>query len=302
MELDVARIYDRMPEEMQSRARKWYYLLDPRRSWEDRIKPETTTDEFIDRFFEDEAEFRAFETEFFEGPVPEVMQRAAEDIPDEYSIYDAHRDECLKYYALIRKLRPSTVVETGVYNGVSTCTILAALAGNDQGTLHSVDYSQTLSEKVHEGRAELDPTTARQFTRERPSCAEPNGHILVPGKDPGWLVPNQYRDRWEYTPGRSRELLPQVLDQVDAVDFFLHDSEHSTACMLFEFELVWHSLSPGGLMVSSHVDWNDAFEQFAEERSCKNGLISFHYLGYRESEDPIPCSTGYIRNPPRDDR
>lgn len=302
MELDVEGLYDRMPEEVQSTARKWYYLLDPRRSWEDRIKPETTTDAFIDRFFEDEAEFRALETEFSEGPIPGIMRSAAEEIPEEYTIYDAHRDECLKYYTLIRKLEPSTLVETGVYNGVSTCTMLAALQENGHGRLHSIDYSKTLSRQVHEDGLSLDQTTARQFTRERPSCAEPDGHILVPGREPGWLIPDRFRDRWTYTAGRSRETLPQVIDRLDAVDFFVHDSEHSTACMLFEFELVWPLVSPGGLMISSHVDWNDAFETFAEERPCEEGLISFHYLGYRESEDPIPCSTGYLRKPTASDR
>lgn len=302
MELDIDRFYGRMPDEMQTVAQKWFYILDPRRSWAERTKPDATHEVFVERFFEDEDEFQRYETEFFEGQVPEAIGDAVEEVPDGYTVFDAHRDECLKYYALIRKFRPDTLVETGVYNGVSTLSILAALHENDRGTLYSIDDSVRISRQVRADDSTLDPATERHFTRERPSCAEPRGYILPPGEEPGWLVPDDFRHRWELTVGRSQEELPGVLDGLDGVDFFLHDSEHSTACMLFEFELAWASLNPGGMIFTSHVDWNDAFETFAEERPCDHGLVSFHYFGYREHEDPIPCSTGYIRKPTADER
>jgi hypothetical protein len=296
MELDIDRLYGRMPEGMQTVAQKWFYILDPRRSWAERRKPDATHDAFVERFFEDESEYRRYESEFLEGPVPDAIWEGIEEIDDEYTVFDAHRDECLKYYALVRKFRPDRLVETGVYSGISTLSLLAALEENDHGRLYSVDDSEHVTAAVRNG-SETD--IERHYTRERPSCAEPEGYLLPPGKEPGWLVPENLRDRWELTTGRSRAELPELLARLDGVDFFLHDSEHSAARMFFEFELAWESLEPGGMIWSSHVDWNDAFETFAEERPCERGLVAFHYFGYRDHEDPTPCSTGYIRKPDR---
>ena len=299
MELDIEHIYDRMPDEMQSAARKWYYVLDPRRSWSERTKPDRTHREFVDRFFDGESEFEAYRSEFFESPVPDAIVDAVEGAPDGYGVYDAHRDECVKFYALVRKLQPDSVVETGVYNGVSTASILAALDRNGHGRLHSIDRSERISrERRNEnGEPPIDRTSTDHLTRDRPSCAEPNGYILPPGKSPGWIVPEGIRDRWSLTRGRSQKKLSEVLADVGTVDIFLHDSEHSTACMLYEFESAWTSLTTGGLILSSHIDWNDAFETFVRERQCEHGLVSFHYLGYRDHESQLPCSTGFIRNP-----
>ncbi|MFC6976836.1 class I SAM-dependent methyltransferase [Halomicroarcula sp. GCM10025709] len=294
MDIDINRIYDRMPEEMQSSAQRWFYVLHPRRSWAQRIRPETAHDAFVDRFFDDEAEFERYQREFFESSLPEHITGEIDAIDDEYDVYDAHRDECLKYYALVRKFQPGTIVETGVYSGVSTTTILAALAENGHGHLRSIDCSAGLR------AGETDPehrARQRQFSRDRPSCAEPTSHILPPGKEPGWLIPDHLRDRWTLTQGSSRTELPAVVADTASIDLFFHDSAHTLSRMLFEFECVWDVLEPGGLIVSNHADWNDAVDTFAEEHRCEHGDLSFHYLGYRETEEPIPCRTAYIRKP-----
>lgn len=297
MEIDINSLYDRMPEEVQSTAQRWFYTLHPQRSWSQRRRPDTAHERFVDRFFDDEEEYQQYQQEFFDGIVPEAVGDAVESVSDEYDVYDAHRDESLKYYTLVRKFEPEVLVETGVYSGVSTTSILAALRENGHGKLYSIDNSEGLSDDESTAAlAESDVDLHSTYTRARPSCGEARSHILPPGKSAGWIVPEVLYDQWDLLRGRSQELLPALMSELNEIDFFLHDSEHTTACMLFEFELAWTFLASEGLILSAHVDWNDAFETFVSERPCEYGDVSFHYLGYREYEDPVPCRTAYIQN------
>ena len=289
-------MYDRVPEGMRPLARKWFYLLDPRLSWRKRRKVDRTTELFVEQFFDDQAEFDAYASEFYESGIVDICESAAESVPNERMIYDAHKDECLKLFALIRKRRPEVLIETGVYHGVSTVSMLLALAANDTGTLHSIDDSYTLDPDAdildpNVGRGEVDPH--RQ--RARPSCAEAGTHALPPEKEPGWIIPEDLTDRWSVTRGDVRRELPRLLEETREIDLFFHDSGHAASGMLFEFELAWEWLRPQGVLLSPHVGWNDAFETFVAERPCENGLASFDYNG-REHYD-YPCSMGFAIKP-----
>lgn len=298
----MERLYATLPDWLQPHVRKWYYLLNPRLSWLDRRKPDAVDESFVRRFFDDRAEFERYRDEFLAGPIGDICATAAERAPEGHTIFDAHREDCMKHYALVRKREPDVVVETGVYNGVSTASILLALAANDRGRLHSIDNSRALRAGLGDAESADGATTdreldgrARHYRRERPSCAEPGGARLVPDREPGWIVPDRLRDRWALTAGRSQRELPRLLADLGGIDVFLHDSEHSVSGMLFEFDLAYEWLRPGGLVLSSHVEWNDAFETFVEERDCEHGLTTFHYLGYEGER--VPCSTGYVVKP-----
>lgn len=293
----IDRLYDALPERARPLAKQGYYLLHPAMSWRKIRKVDRVTASFVDRFFDDEAEYERYRREFFEGRIVEICKRAQSSMPDDESIYDAHRDQCAKLYALIRKRKPRTVVETGVYHGVSTTSTLLALDRNDRGTLHSIDNSYT-REAVDRGASADRGTSADRgmsidpsWRRARPSCAEAGTHVLPPETEPGWIVPDDLRARWELVDGRPRRALDPLLRDVGETDVFVHDSEHSTSGMLFEFELAWEWLAPGGVLLSSHVDWNDGFETFVADRRCEHGIASFEYNG-REDYD-LPCSVGY---------
>ena len=60
--------------------------------------------------------------------------------------------------------------------------------------------------------------------------------------------------------------MPKLLNEVEDIDLFIHDSEHSTPCMLFEFELAWEHLADGGVLIADDIHWNDAFEEFVSTR------------------------------------
>lgn len=282
------RVYTRLPERLQPVAQKWYYIVNPYLSWDYRKKPVEVDESFIDRFFEDESEFNQYSQEFIQSDVNDICMRAERSLPDGYTIFDAHRKDCLKYYTLVRKRKPSVLVETGVYSGVTTLSLLLALEQNETGTLHSIDFSSHLRDP---GGADVS-NRREYYERNRPSCSEPGSSRLPPGKEPGWIVPDRLEPYWSFIEGSSARELPLLLSDLDHIDFFVHDSEHSTARMLFEFELAWEWLTPGGMILSSHIQWNDAFETFTTEHDCEHGLSTFHYLGYEGEK--IPCSTGYI--------
>jgi predicted O-methyltransferase YrrM len=87
--------------------------------------------------------------------------------------------------------------------------------------------------------------------------------VIPPGKEPGWMVPAELRERWQLVLGRSQDELPPLLERVGEIDFFMHDSEHSYECMSFEFEAAWNSLRPGGAIVADDVTVNSAWDEFA---------------------------------------
>lgn len=286
VESRLARSYGRLPDAVQPLAKHGYYLLHPLRSWRKIRKVDRTTAAFVDRYFESDDEFEAYSREFFEGRIVDVCREASAAVGDDHSIYDAHRDECRKLYALVRKLEPDTVVETGVYHGVSTTSMLLALDENGAGTLHSIDASPL---------PDAPDRSGAKRERRRPSCAERGTQTLPQGREPGWIVPEDLRDRWELTVGRPRRELPPLLADLGGVDLFFHDSEHSASGMLFEFVLAWEWLAPGGVILSCHVDWNDAFDTFVAEYPAEPGRASFEYSG-REGY-PEPCTCAYALKP-----
>jgi predicted O-methyltransferase YrrM len=155
--------------------------------------------------------------------------------------------EGLRLYAALRRLRPRVAVETGVCNGVSTAFLLSALAANGEGELYSIDLPEFA------GR-EYEPGT---FWDGK------GGAVIPAGKEPGWMVPERLRGRWHLLLGRSQEELPQLLERLRTIDFFLHDSEHSESCMRFEFDAAWAALRDGGVLAADDVNANEAFAGFA---------------------------------------
>jgi hypothetical protein len=126
-------------------------------------------------------------------------------------------------HAMIRLERPIHVLETGVADGVSSYVMLAALALNGEGTLHSTDI--------------------------RP--------------DAGVLVEDASRwDRFlldRRFPARS---LATYVSSLPDLDLFVHDSLHRRSWHLRELRLAYERLRPGGILASDDVDSSFAFRDF----------------------------------------
>jgi Methyltransferase domain len=135
-------------------------------------------------------------------------------------------------YVICRALKPEVVIETGVASGMSSAYILKALDDNAKGRLYSIDLPNADSEEL----------LGKVLT------------TLPDGRESGWLVPPWLRGRWTLKIGKSSDILPDIMKEIDKVDIFLHDSEHSFENMMFEFQTVWPKLKSGGLILSDDVD------------------------------------------------
>lgn len=138
-------------------------------------------------------------------------------------------------WCVTRHLRPINVVETGVARGITSRFILEAFAANHEGHLWSIDLPPL-------GRPDLQ------------------GQI-------GAAVPSTLRSRWSYVKGSSRRRLPGLLNALDEIDLFVHDSRHSARNVLYELERVRAALRPGGLLVIDDVDLNCGLHRYHERHA-----------------------------------
>ncbi|MBN8872417.1 MAG: class I SAM-dependent methyltransferase [Rhodospirillales bacterium] len=135
-------------------------------------------------------------------------------------------------WTLIRFMRPTTVVETGVAHGMTSRFILEGLERNGEGRLWSIDLPP------------INPVTRQEV---------------------GVAVATEtLRRRWTYIAGTSRRRLPVLLDRLGQVDLFIHDSMHSGRNVAFEMETAWPRLRAGGAMVVDDIDLNPSFGRFVE--------------------------------------
>lgn len=237
--------------------------------------PSFSDDEFIETFFDSTDEYQGYKEEFRHGRQSELREAATEryrELTGSDNVVGIDFEVGLKYYALVRKLKPTTIVETGVCNGVSTLCLLMALSENGTGTLHSVDYPYFADEPLSEFRAE--------------TFDEYGGAAIPADKEPGWIIPDDLTTDWELYTGKSQRVLPEILTKFDDIDVFIHDSEHSAPCMMFEYELAWEWLNDGGLLISDDISWNDAFDIFTTVRSPElHGRIA-ETVGYSYKSPP----------------
>ena len=148
-------------------------------------------------------------------------------------------------YLLVRRIRPSYVLETGVDQGVSSTFVLEALRENGHGTLVSVDIG--------------GPTEA--------------------GRPVGWVVPPELRDRWDLRLGPAEQVLPTIDRKLD---LFLHDSLHTYDHMMFEFAWAEPHLPPGSLLMSDDIGCNASYLDFLERSAGRWRSLSNSTIGLAE--------------------
>lgn len=161
-------------------------------------------------------------------------------------------------YRLVRLYKPETVIETGVYRGISTSFILQALEDNGSGTLYSIDLPMA---KYYDDRGNLDysPLSKRENT--------------------GFCVPYRLKKRWNLILGDSKEELPKLLKKLGNIDFFYHDSEHKYNTMMWEYETVFPYFNKLSIISSDDISWNGAFCDFCQAHELKPFLVKSKF-GY----------------------
>ncbi len=139
-------------------------------------------------------------------------------------------------YVVVRVLQPKIMVETGVANGKSSALILRAMQKNGLGRLYSVDLPTFEGASPDIGRGTI-----------------PRGH------QPGWLVPETLKPRWNLSIGDAADVLPKLQAEVPAIDIFFHDSLHTYEHMSFELETAKKWLRRPGAVLCDDVRENEAF-------------------------------------------
>jgi len=257
-----------------------------------------TEEHFIDRFFDSRNEYENIVGELYSSDIPELLVNAEDEFPNRYELYDGNRQICERYFAYIRKHKPEIVVESGVHNGVSTLLVLFALSLNGSGTLYSVSHpdesKHARPQTFDEFKGEYNFSEVTPAARGRPSCAEPGSYGVPENKEIGWIVPDEYRDRWEHHVGDPVTVLPSLLEELGTIDLFIHDSHHSISDMLFEFTLAFGWLQDGGAIFSHHICWNEAFSTFIQEHDCEFGFIDVDLASGNAQRYTILRCAGYI--------
>ena len=151
---------------------------------------------------------------------------------------------------------PEVVVETGVASGRSSTAILTALAENNKGRLYSIDLPH-----FYDGH---EPT----YKRTSEGNDELQGYVPK-GKEPGWLVPKEYRDRWELILGDSNVELKKLVERLPQIDLFYHDSEHTYKTMMYEFDATWEKIGSEGYLLADDIRWNDSWKDFLAKHTGK---------------------------------
>lgn len=198
---------------------------------------------FVERFFSSAEEYEEFVQEFQEMNVMELVKDARQEhrkLTGHGRFAAINRYTPSRLYALVRKLQPDIVVETGVCNGVSTWITLHALEQNGRGELRSVDY--------------------------------PDSERIPNGRDPGWIIPDDLRGRWELTMGLSQAELPGVIDDLDSIDLFLSDTKASI--LDEELDIVWPKLSDGAVIIADDVHKSGVFAEVTKRRPVDSGYLA----------------------------
>ena len=148
-------------------------------------------------------------------------------------------------YSIVRTVRPTLVLETGVSIGVSTAVLLAALDRNGCGHLHSVDIDSDV------GRVARAGNTDRWTLHVHPH---------VGGEDS----------------------MRRLVAELGSIDVYYHDSGHSWLWQTFEYETAIPATT--SLVLSDDVDASWAFADHCAPRGIRPvALVETNkvFAGYR---------------------
>jgi predicted O-methyltransferase YrrM len=171
---------------------------------------------------------------------------------------------CVMFYTLVRIHKPQIVVETGGTPGKSSAFILRALEKNELGELYTLD---------------LPPT--REVALQN---IEQSLHRAVPrGMSSGWIIPDWLRMRHHPVLGSTRDTLKPLLEDLEEIDVFMHDSDHAYDYMRFELQTAYPYIRQGGLLLCDDIQIHTAFADFANLANRPYCVYIERFGGLRKS-------------------
>ena len=137
-------------------------------------------------------------------------------------------------YFLTRYTRPEVVVETGVAAGFSSMAFLSAMERNGTGRLYSSDFPYFRADN-------------------------PEDYV-------GILVPAELRTNWTLLLKGDEVNLPQILAQIDHIDFYHYDSDKSYAGRRYGMDVVAAKLAPNATVMMDDIVDNVFFRDYVTAR------------------------------------
>lgn len=97
--------------------------------------------------------------------------------------------------------------------------------------------------------------------------------------------------RVRFLKGLSYNVMLDLFIETGPWDCFLHDSDHGVACQTFEYEVAWHFVSQGGLIVTDDPVWGTPNPHHAWQQFCRRHNVVDLELGtaryfYKPNIDP----------------
>jgi len=169
-------------------------------------------------------------------------------------------------YCIVRSKQPNVYVETGVLHGLSSSFILSGMKANGKGMLYSVD--------------------APSYPETGVANKDGYDYLLPKGKEPGWIIPDDFRSKWVLAKATSLASFPSLLPTLPGVDIFCHDSEHTSRTMWYELNTVWPHINEGGLLICDNVESCSAFYDFCRHVGRKPLILAnmdddeYHGVGF----------------------
>lgn len=200
----------------------------------------------------------------------ERYQQEIEHNHEFYSVYNERREELENegvlggttstldtqtMYVVCRILEPEIIVETGVRYGAFDAHITAALHKNGHGLMYGIEL----------------PDSIKKF-------------------EFGYLIPEEYREQWVCELGDSKNVLPELLNEVDSVDVFLHDSLHSRDHMQWEYSAVYPKISNGGVLASHDVLMNNVYQKYVDKTDIDWTRVGNVGVGRKRADNSLPMS------------
>lgn len=152
-------------------------------------------------------------------------------------------------YFLVRMLKPSVVVETGVAAGWTTRAVLEAQERNGLGELWSSDF---------------------------PYLKNPHPEQAI-----GCLVPERLKQRWYLELEGDRRNLPRILERCGSVDLFHYDSDKSYRGRAWALQAVLPHVHESSLIVMDDIQDNMLFADFVRNTGYEHVVFAFDgkYVG-----------------------
>lgn len=141
-------------------------------------------------------------------------------------------DEIRVIYTLVKFVNPSIVTETGVGAGVSTTAILSGISKD--ALLISIDPD------IPYGKGD---------------------------REIGFVIPDELKSNFKFVKGTSAEKMREVLENIEELDIFFHDSDHTYNNIMFELNSIMPKLSRNYIILVDNYDWTEAPMDFAREKN-----------------------------------